>query len=483
MSAALKRYFLEYQREFSDYKSVSSLPELIRATETASILLCGDYHTLPEAQRAGLQLAEAVYRTGRPLVLALELVETHHQPSVDRYFLGEIDEAQLLKEIRYKSHWGFQWSHYRPFFEFARSHGVRVVGLSPRRLKPSVSLKRRDAHAARVLVREAGLSPDGLVMAIMGDLHLAGTHLPAEIRAVQKKRVSVVVVHQNREALYWKLAARKIEHQGLVLKLRRDVYCLMNTPPWFKLQSYLNWLESGANPSGERQDLEEDFYLLVQNLLKFLKVNKPIQDAYEIVWRKGPKKSHSLAGELGNFVDVERKQVLLSSTHLNVATTQSAVLVHAVLSDRKWNFRFPRQDFYGTVWVEALGYFGSKLVNPHRKSHSLSDFKAADQRDALVKWVAHFSEAVSHFLKSGRFLGVPLPPRAVPLARQVFYYRAAKCIGQALGDQLYDACVADRIQPKEVRRLFESADTQGHAAQSLYLNWVMRLESTGDASG
>lgn len=474
MSAALKRYFLEYQREFPDYQSVSSLPELVRATEAASIVLCGDYHTLFEAQRAVLRLAQELYATGRPLVLALELLETRHQASVERYFAGTISEAQFLKAVRYQSQWGFQWSHYRPFFEFARSHGVRVVGLSPRRAKPKPSLKRRDTHAAKVLSQEAERNPGALVLALMGDLHLAGAHLPAEIRTRATKAMPIVVVHQNREALYWKLAARKVEHEGLVLKLRQNVYCLMNTPPWLKLQSYLSWMESG--PVVGRLDLEEDFYLLAQNLLKYLKLEARIQDAYEIVWRKGPKQNTSLPEEIGNFVDVERKRVHLSSTDLNVATTQSAILVHAVLSKRKSNFRFPRQDFYSAVWAEALGYFGSKLANPLRKCHALLEFERARQHDPVVRWVGRFSKAVTTFLETGQFLGVSLPPRAVPLPRQVFYYRAAKCIGQALGDKLYEASVADRIPSKEVRSLFESAETNSRQAKALYLIWTRKLQ-------
>ncbi len=475
MSAPLKRYFLEYQREFSDYQSVSSLPELIRATEAASVVLCGDYHTLPEAQRAGLELAQAVYATGRPLVLALEMLEAHQQKAVDRFFSGKLNEKQFLKEMRYQSRWGFQWSQYRPFFEFARSHGVRVVGLSPRRVKPKPTLKRRDAFAAQVLVREAAEAPEALVLGIIGDLHLAKAHLPAQIRAATTKAFPLVVVHQNREALYWKLAARKTEHRGLVLKLRKDVYCLMNTPPWLKLQSYLTWLESGPNAASGRLDLEEDFYVLAQNLLRFLKVSEPLQDLYEIKWKKTSGTDRFIKESSGNYVDVERKKIVLSSTDLNVATTQSTVLVHAVLSQRRNNFRFPRQDFYEAVWSEALGYFGSKLVNPHRKCHSLVEFEKAIPNEPLVRWVSRFSKVLSHFLESGQFLGVSLPPRAVPLPRQVLYYRAARCIGQALGDQLYEACVHNRVALKEVRGLFFSAKTRGRAARPLYLHWAGRL--------
>jgi len=120
LSPTLRRYFIEYQREFTDYKDISSRQELLQALLRSDILVCGDYHTLPQAQRAALRLmTEAVPElrsAGKKPYLALEMLRPSDSATVDRYLIGQIEEKTFLQAIGFARNWGFSWENYRPLF-------------------------------------------------------------------------------------------------------------------------------------------------------------------------------------------------------------------------------------------------------------------------------------------------------------------------------------------------------------------------------
>ena len=49
-------------------------------------------------------------------------------------------------------------------------------------------------------------------------------------------------IFQNIEHLYWRLCSQGLEESD-VLKINENAYCVMNTMPANKIQSYLNWLD------------------------------------------------------------------------------------------------------------------------------------------------------------------------------------------------------------------------------------------------
>src|SRR5690606_25502110 len=82
------------------------------------------------------------------------------------------------------------------------------------------------------------------VAVVFGDLHMAPGHLPAQVNATLAEggfKRRFVTIYQNSETLYWQLVERHLEHIVDYLKLRRDVYVLMNATPLVKFQSFSNW--------------------------------------------------------------------------------------------------------------------------------------------------------------------------------------------------------------------------------------------------
>ena len=82
------------------------------------------------------------------------------------------------------------------------------------------------------------------------------------------------IVYQNAENLYWQLAAERKEEAD-VLQVGADSFCLMNTVPATKLQSYLDWLEyaeDGYFPvRGNWAELSgENYFSQLQNIIQNL---------------------------------------------------------------------------------------------------------------------------------------------------------------------------------------------------------------------
>ncbi len=498
LNPALRRYFKEYQKEFTEIKSVSSRSELVEAFLKAPVLIVGDYHTLPQAQRTVLRLWEdalsELQKLGKTPILALEMLRPSDVELAKKWLEGSLSEAAFLEKIQFDSRWGFAWENYRPLFQFAHAYGIRLMGLNVSAKGRKPTLNQRDRHAARLLAKTCDLEPNAAIVALIGDLHLAKAHLPASLeRAFREtgKPRRIVVVHQNAERLYWKLASKGMEHTAGVVKLRNNVFCVMNTPPWVKLQSYLKWIEWTAEADQDEgvSDFADDFQDLVCTIQKFAGIRKSIDEAFDIRWRDTgslPEETRSekaLRQEVlrffGSYFSPHRNSVFLSSRNVNSAATQAAIYLHARVSGRWRQFQFPKQDFYSILWVEALGFLGSKVINPHRRCYGPRDFQMARRSDPVVALVCEHLDAEKNQGATRRFAGIALPAKVTSAERLFLYYRAARALGQIVGHGLYSATVSNRVRTSELQKLFRDPFSDGKKARDLYLQWAARLDREG----
>ncbi len=461
-SPELDRYFQEYRRDFQRFGAISSKRELVSRLIQSQIALCGDYHTLPQAQRTALdylsQILPEMRRAGRPVILGLEMLPFAHTAEADRYLSGDLEEKGFLKAIGFRESWGFDWKNYRELFAFARGNGLRIVGLNGPSTKGNSSLRVRDRFAARVLADLAKGNEQNFIFALVGDLHLAQKHLPADLsRALAWKQIrrDVVVLHQNQEDLYWKLAARGLEESTDVVKVRNGVYCAMNTPPWVKLQSLVRWSEM----AGGDLDVGEDVIEVMEVLQNFLGMEEPVDPDFrvcgpkEIGWLarrrasdEGRKVRLEAIGRFGGHFVPGDNLIFLSDYGLPAIAGQAAILLHNQLSGFGREFRNPKRDFFPFVWVEALAFLGTKVIFP-RRSPSV-------RRPKLPRLPASCRS-----------------PRAV-----LSYYERAKEAGAALGNLLFQAVLVGRLSRDSLRSLFENPFHDSAEARTLYLQWIGRLD-------
>src|SRR5262249_16126681 len=112
---------------------------------------------------------------------------------------------------------------------------------------------------------------------------------------------------------------------------------------------------------------------------------------------------------------------------------------HAHLCKRQTTAWDVPDDFLPLVWVEAVGFFFSKWINPKRKAETLDNIRlylaARHPRDrvrrALLLALDHrLSEVL--WVRTGRLRGSRYRPRGLAA-----YLDAAKIVGGMLGERLF----------------------------------------------
>jgi pimeloyl-ACP methyl ester carboxylesterase len=283
-TSAFQKYEREYARSVKRYQQRAHLAELDTAIARAGIIYVGDYHTLPQAQRAFLRILRRV-PSSRRVTVALEFVQGKHQRAIDAYLAGKLSDNAFLRAIDHQTHWVFGgWSSFKPIFEHCRRHGYRIIGIDTVGHGPAgTSLVSRDRYAARHIAAAIDRDPDDLVAVLVGELHLAPCHLPARVAeelARKERRAKRLILYQNCQEVYWQLEHRGLEHEVDLVRIAADQYCLMNTPPIVCQQSFLNWLDVDEDiPQIEAP--EENFKEYARLIASFFDL--PIGDALDEV--------------------------------------------------------------------------------------------------------------------------------------------------------------------------------------------------------
>ena len=264
LTPGFEAYENEYIAEVDTYQQISHFTELHQSVSKMDVTVVGDFHTLRLSQKSFAKIARR-FRT-KNVVLALEFFPRDAQKAIDAYVNDKCSERTLLRNTKYKSRWPWDiWPHFKPIVDLARNRGWRVVGLDGPR-ETDTTLQERDEAMAQVIHDswcQAG--PNSRVLALVGELHVARSHLPNAIREYGKKKGKtprVISVFQNSDALYWQLVKEDKELDTEVVKLDKHRFCVMTAPPVVVQQSYLNWIEYHADTL-DYANLSKHFHSLV----------------------------------------------------------------------------------------------------------------------------------------------------------------------------------------------------------------------------
>lgn len=90
----------------------------------AKVVFFGEQHDDPGTHAAEVELLDAIGRSGRPVVLSLEMFERDVQGVLDDYLAGRVTEEQFLARSR---PWPRYATDYRGLVELAKARGWRVL--------------------------------------------------------------------------------------------------------------------------------------------------------------------------------------------------------------------------------------------------------------------------------------------------------------------------------------------------------------------
>jgi hypothetical protein len=489
MSRGFTRYRNEYRRAVSSYLSISGFGALCDAIASSRVAYVADYHTLSLAQKTFVKLLAGIMHQTDNICLATEFVRVEHQDVLDLYLRGKIKERTFLNRIHYRQHWPYEiWSNFKPIFDFAIDRGFPVFALDS---DADLPLSRRDRLAADVIAEVAARHADATILVYIGQMHIVPAHLPAALdRACLRRGMSPperVIVYQNAEEIYWQLARERQEGVEVV-KVDHESYCVNNTPPLVQQLSYLHWirydedlLEYGELPATVRS--------LMRNLGRFL--NLPSQEAAKSVRVLIPGDLDLMAALSKSSLDeieiqriiagVEAEQsacipalnaIYLATLSLNHAAEEAAHYLKQFVSKGEAPEGM-KDSFYYYVLNEACGFFGSKVINPKRKTDHQGKLRqiaagARKRRGRKRPYERAAEIALDHLaVEHGR----KAIDRALvrKLASPAVFNATAHILGYILGDRLYYALTSGAITKKTIKRLFLAPLDRPGEALDLYL--------------
>lgn len=520
-----RKYLSEFANAFKRYERVVSGDELTAKLLAADVILVGDYHALPAAQRYATSLLRRLSAAGRAPVLALEAVFSRDQHILDSWMHSEISAEEVRQRIRFDAEWGFDWSPLEELLLAARERASACYGIDcmPRHDLRTISI--RDRHAALKLGEIRQCHPQSPVLVLFGESHLAPTHLPRFLREARPKD-RVLTILQNVDSLYW-LAAGERRQRVETVQVSADVVCVFSATPVEKYQSYGHWIERWRQERTARVDLSSTFYNLVDALACFLNINpyssenglqpRFLVDKLPEIWvrpdsealRKLMVRQGVEVMELANLIAaIERTQscyverlnsIFATGFDLAHAAGQCARFLLLACSGRLHtnSASYLAQNpagggglFYCNVVDEALKDFGTRILHPARPMVGDADLYtlyAAPPEEIEQQTIYSYREYMQmvDFLVTHRDYELNArryfqPPQLIAEGLQfegeksVFLTRK---LGALLGGELFRAYLEGRASKRYIRSLYFRKLHSGDCARETYFECVRRIRA------
>ncbi len=523
LNPELAKYKKEYEQEFRRYR-ISDKVELVAELIRSDVIFVADYHTLKHSQLTLVAILDRLVRAGRDIVLCVEMVEIEQQDVLDAFMRGDVKDEEFLRQIDYEESWGFPWSNYRPIFEFAKKHAIRVVGINSRPAGGEGSLKERDGLAGEVVAKEVLANPRAAVVVHDGDLHIAAKHLPREVALVlegERREKRFLMIFQNSERIYWKLAEPPNE-QADVVRLRRDAFCVMSSTPLVKYQSYLNWeanreeltpvVSSNWMLSGQRSiDISEQMQETIDTIAGFFGIESDGLSDFQLYTtgdldffrqfrednRYSEKEIQDITVQIlkGESYFITRGHIIyLGNLSISHAAEEATHFIdHQCGGDLEGPLE-QAQAFYYRTMREALGWLGSKVINPKRMCYKEKDFRdfldenagrklplKQEETRRICRYVVQHKKMERKLFKSrarkrtGRY---PAPTlRKIYRLPVSLHLGVTHGLGYMLGDSLYHALLLGRVSKEEMRVLFYEKYQEPDRPFEVYMHYAERMEA------
>jgi hypothetical protein len=462
-STSRRKYVQDFSHAFQSYDSIIDSQQLNSMIDASDIVLIGDYHALPAAQRYAASLLEQRAHSGnRPLVLGMETIFARHQHILDGWWRREIDEHELRERIRFDTDWGYDWA---PFYELlvtAREHADAIYGLDCMPREDLRKIGARDRHAVAKIAEIRERHPGAVIVVLFGESHFAPAHMPRLLRQ-RLPGERVLTLLQNVDALYWRATGERQDRVEAV-RVSDNVACVFNSTPLEKYESYRLYLSRCLGDAGQ-PDLVPTIYNLIDSLLCFLGINrysphnttqpKFLVDLLPEVYSSS---SDGRLRQLLSRAQVEPQKILgmlqkveacgtvylpsinviyVREFQMMYAAEEAARFLHHACRGLPWRKNGhnppaldPGDRFYVRSVEHALAYFGSRVLYPAR---------AAVRNPQGSTFSAKFCQ---------RFMR-----EALRGDRNQFDSFAQK-LGYRLGSELYDAYLRGNVSRTTLRQLY-----------------------------
>src|SRR3990167_4874870 len=407
-----------------------------------------------QSQKSFLKILKQLSEDQIPFVVAMEFIQKRHQRILDHYLQGKISDDLFFKKTGLKKHWFFDlWPNFKILFDFAKEKNISLYAIETNPDEDQ-SLKGRDHMMAQTIAR------------------------------LSHTKSSRVILYQNGDAIYWNLAKRNKEDKVHVVRINKDSFCRMHTAPIISQQSYLNWLEHEEGLL-DFSDAKHTFLEFLEQMAFFLDITLGPEKEDIEVFTCGDltflnRLKESKKFKKARFREIKRqilcsqsyylpemKYVYIAKVSINhLAEEASHVLKHLMSGDESPR---PMQDaFYANILNEALGFFGSKIINPKRKCARPMDFKNLIKTRGVAKYFLEHEKGISmgQLMNSNRIASFNID----------LFLNLTHAIGYYLGERLFFALLENRLTKEQIRFLYEDPFEVEGDPQVRYLELEFKLK-------
>src|SRR5579864_2095381 len=521
-SSGRRKYLRDFKNAFRSYESVIDSEQLTTMVRAADVILIGDYHALPSAQRFAATLLEQRAQPGdRPVVLGVETIFSRHQHILEEWWRREIDEEELRQRIRFDLDWNYEWPPVYELLVVAREHADAVYGLDCMPREDLRKIGARDRHAADKVAEIRQKHPGAVILILFGESHLAPGHLPCSLEEKLPAERTLTIL-QNVDALYWRAAGEQHDRVEAV-QVSDRVVCVFNATPLEKYENYRLCLNSWKREDSDPPDIAPTVYNLIDGLVQFLRIDRysshnTTQPKFlvdllpEVYFRHSDGLLHRLLNR--KAVSEEERTAMLQriqdrgcvylpqvnafymhELQMMFAAEEAARFLHHAcrglpvrVTAREEAADEPGDFFYARVLENALAYLGSRVLSPARpalRESDLRDLSDQTREDVERQTGLSFTESnrAVNFLLLHRLLET-IPKQCDDVRGSLddgirssgakFEY-VTQQLGYLLGSDLYDAYLEGRATPRYIRGLFLTHVEEPGAARSAYFDLVHKL--------
>ena len=506
-SPEIKDYAASFLQALPAKFKVVGHEALIARMTPGRFVLYGDFHTLKQAQKGLVRLLTQKIEASAgetKIILAMEMFHAKDQRLIDAYCALKVSEQEFLDKIQYAQTWGFPWKNYKLILDFAHERGIKVVGINCKDTGKN-SLQKRDIFMAEQLNAWHLSHPDHVIVCLVGEYHLADKHLPAHLFALTPaptSESSCLRIFTNIDRYYFMRPHTGLTKPTEILFLKRDHYCIINSPPWIKWQSYIIWEEMqqlyslggevyaddtrDEDTSCFREDqVDLDFHLLdiARKLADFLKIEvsdlalsnfrafhaMACVETLRYGDRKKTKATLERLAEDGYLYIPSSRTVIVSDVTLNNLAGAAGQMLQGLLAGPPERAASPEALFYGKILCHAAGMISSKIFNPRRKGKDILYYKTwldthkgrrltglARQRRFVVRGVVLFHEWLSMRLTRGPSVR-PALPGVFARWDALLLEELTQNIGETLGYTLYVKMLLGYVPLETVREMYTAS--------------------------
>ena len=140
-------------------RALTPFAETISAMAKTDVVYVGESHTSMKDHHLQFLVLEKLFQEKRDIAIGMEMFPASSQEVLDEYIFGNstMNEQEFLKASRYFQVWGYDYRYYKRILDYARKHGVPVIGLNIER--EVVSSIYRNGSTAKLTEQQKKLLP------------------------------------------------------------------------------------------------------------------------------------------------------------------------------------------------------------------------------------------------------------------------------------------------------------------------------------